>query len=338
MIAAMPASPVKSLPGRACPLHYRYGASALARAPEQATDTLYVIGGLYGNRQALAALEVLAGRESRAPRQCFNGDFNWFNVDDAGFVAVNEAVLRHDACLGNVEAEFAGEDDTAGCGCAYPDAVDGATVARSNAIHARLSATARRHPQLLKRLATLPMLRRYRVGDVRVGVVHGDAESLAGWGFDVGALDDPARLPWLLQAFAEAEVDVFASSHTCLPALRRFGTPTGGIVINNGAAGMPNLRGQRTGILTRIGVGPSPVAPLYGTCIGGVHVDALALPYDAAAWEREFLANWAPDSPAYVSYYGRIVAGPDHDIARARGPNPKPAPDRPAHDNNEKRP
>ena len=47
-------------PGRACPLSYRYGATALARCREQDADTLYVIGGLYGNRPALAAIEALA--------------------------------------------------------------------------------------------------------------------------------------------------------------------------------------------------------------------------------------------------------------------------------------
>jgi len=37
-------------------LRYRYGPAALALAAEQAADTLYVVGGLYGNRPALDAL------------------------------------------------------------------------------------------------------------------------------------------------------------------------------------------------------------------------------------------------------------------------------------------
>jgi len=327
-----------AIPGRSCPLRYRHGAAALAIAPEQAVDTLYVVGGLYGNRPALAALEALAAAETVAPRLCFNGDFNWFNVDDAGFVAINQAVLRHDACLGNVEAEFDDDAGTAGCGCAYPEHVDAGIVARSNVIHARLRATARRHPTILDQLATLPMLRRYRVGQVRVGVVHGDADSLAGWHFDVDALDDHGNHGWLRQAFERAEVDVFASSHTCLPALRRFPGLPGRIVINNGAAGMPNLRDRRAGIVTRIGVGAPPCPALYGTRLGEVRIDALPLDYDAAAWERDFLANWPPESPAYVSYYGRIVAGPDHSLERARGVQPEPAQDRSANETNGTRP
>ena len=51
-------------------------------------------------------------------------------------------------------------------------------------------------------------------------------------------LDDPANAARIERSFAEARVDVFASSHTCLPALRRFDR---GLVINNGAAGMPNF-------------------------------------------------------------------------------------------------
>lgn len=39
------------------------------------------------------------GTEAAPATLCFNGDFNWFNVDDACFTAINQAVLDHDACL-----------------------------------------------------------------------------------------------------------------------------------------------------------------------------------------------------------------------------------------------
>ncbi len=304
-------------------MRYRYGPAALAHAPEQTAETLYVVGGLYGNRPALAALRQLAAQEPGPVRLCFNGDFNWFNVDDAGFAAVNRAVLEHDACLGNVEAELFVADDDAGCGCAYPESVDSGTVERSNRIHRRLKQAAQRHPDLLRPLEALPMLRRYRVGGLAAGVVHGDAESLAGWRFDAAALDDPGERAWIEAAFATARVDVFASSHTCLPALRRFDR---GWVINNGAAGMPNFRERHSGIVTRIGVSPAPTPILYGAMVDGVRVDALALDYDGAAWEREFLANWPAESPAHVSYFRRVVAGPDYSLAQARGTKPLLAP------------
>ena len=45
-----------SVPGRVCPVRYRYGPAAIARAPERPAETLYLIGGLYGNLPALDAI------------------------------------------------------------------------------------------------------------------------------------------------------------------------------------------------------------------------------------------------------------------------------------------
>ena len=306
-------------PGRTCPLRYRYGAAALASAPEKRAETLYVVGGLYGNRPALEAVEALATAEPGPVTLCFNGDFHWFDVDDAALVEVNARVLRHQALLGNVEAELLAEDEEAGCGCAYPATVAAETVERSNRIHARLKATARGHPEVLAGLGALPRFARYRVGDARIGVVHGDAEALAGWRFDVEALDDPANREWLESAFLDAGVDVFASSHTCLPALRRFGrADSPKWVVNNGAAGMPNFAATRFGLVTRIGVSPSPHPRLYGGRWECMYLDALALAFDADRWIQEFLANWPVGSSAHASYFQRIAEGPDYAIERAR--------------------
>ncbi len=294
-------------PGRACPLRYRYGPAAIARAPEFAAETLYVIGGLYGNLPALDAIGAMARAEPGPVTLCFNGDFNWFNVDDAGFRAVNERVLRHDAILGNVEAEFGAQADDEGCGCAYPDYVDQGTVDRSNMIHARLKRTATRHPDLLARIAAFPMVARYRVGDVRVGVVHGDADSLAGWRFDPRALDDPAQDGWRREAFDAARVDVFASTHTCSAALRSYDYSGLKAVANNGAAGMPNAPATRFGLLTRLAAAPSPHRPIWSATAGGIQVDMLAIEYDDGSWKDLFLRNWPDGSPAWRSYFTRIA-------------------------------
>lgn len=300
--------------GRICPVRYHYGADALAAAACQHVPVLYVIGGLYGNTPALDALEQMARREQIAPTLCFNGDFNWFDTDDESFAAINHAVLQHDAILGNVEAELQPGTDDAGCGCAYPEIVPQDVVDRSNLIHARLKSTAERHPEVLAQLARLPMVARYRVADTLIGVVHGDADSLAGWSFDVSALDDPANAAQIEHSFAEARVDVFASSHTCLPALRRFDR---GLVINNGAAGMPNFRGMRHGLITRISSRPAPHPTLYCTRIGDVWVEAVPLAFDYDDWIMRFLANWPDGSPAYLSYFARITDSPDYSVERA---------------------
>lgn len=288
--------------GRVCPLHYRYGAGALARAPEQLADTLYVVGGLYGNVFALDALEALIGAEAGPVEVVFNGDFHWFDVDDAGFSEVDRRVAGHHAILGNVEAELGEAADDAGCGCAYPDSVDAATVARSNRIHARLKCTAARHPDVLSRLSALSMFARWRVGALAVGIVHGDADALAGWRFDPAALDDMANRAWIEQAFARARVDVFASSHTCAAGLRSF---DGRIVVNNGAAGMANFATDTRGLVTRISTRSSP-HPCHGVVRDGVHIDAVPLAFDAVAWRAAFLANWPEGSDAHRSYWPRI--------------------------------
>jgi hypothetical protein len=140
------------MPGRSCPLHYRYAPADLAHEPDLITETLYVIGGLYGNRLALDVVLGLDAKEARPATLAFNGDFNWFDVDDAGFAAINEEVLKHHAIRGNVETEIADEDESAVCGCACPDWVSDAEVERSTAIIARLRTTARRHPALRARL------------------------------------------------------------------------------------------------------------------------------------------------------------------------------------------
>jgi hypothetical protein len=307
-------------PGRSCPLHYRYSPSVFARQADLQADTLYVVGGLYGNGPALKAVLDLLSEERGSAALVFNGDFNWFDIDDDSFEAINTAVLAHRALRGNVETELATDDASGGCGCGYPDSVPEADVDRSNLILEQLRGTARRFPLLRKRLGELPMHAVAQVGELRVGIVHGDAESLAGWHFDASALDDGNQRQHLGTLFTAAKVDGFASSHTCLPALREFPAGDGNHwVINNGAAGMPNFKGTQFGVLTRISIHPSaPGTSLYGIRTKGSFVDALPVRYDSARWVKEFLANWPPGSPAHVSYYERIVNGPAYQTARAR--------------------
>src|SRR4051812_21816234 len=168
-------------------MQYRYPPAVFDRSAEHACDVLYVVGGLYGNESALDAVLALFERERGPKRLVFNGDFNWFDVDPEIFERLNERVLGFDALRGNVETELAAPsdraDDDAGCGCAYPEWVGQGEVERSNRIVERLRSTASRFPQLVERLAALPMHRRVDVGNCRVAIVHGDATSLAGWGF-----------------------------------------------------------------------------------------------------------------------------------------------------------
>jgi predicted phosphodiesterase len=292
---------------------YRYESSAFRDVSLQ-VHTLWVAGGLYGNPFALERLLELYDREPGSKALVFNGDFHWFDVDPAQFSALEGSVERFHAVRGNVETELASPGEDAGCGCGYPEWVDDRTVALSNRIIERLRATAQGFPQALARLGALPMHLVAEVGGRRVAVLHGDADSLAGWGFSQEALGTAPGLAAAMRSFERSGADIFASSHTCLPVLRTF--PGDRVLVNNGAAGMPNFRATSFGVATRISLTPSE-KPLYGTAAGGVFVEAIALPYDAAAWEKCFLAQWPQGSEANESYYERIAHGPRYELARA---------------------
>lgn len=303
--------------GRNCPRDYAYPPSVFARPAEVSADTLYVVGGLYGNLAALEAIEQLAAAERTPPQIVFNGDFHWFDAEPNWFDAVERSAAPHTALRGNVESEIARAQDVgAGCGCAYPDAVDDSVVQRSNEILTQLRAQA---PDTARaRLGHLPMHLVAELGPLRVGIVHGDAASLAGWRFAGEALDNAGNARWLKAVRGDSNIDVFACSHTCLACLRDFVLEAGRLtVINNGAAGMPNFAGSRFGVVTRIATSSSPDKPLYGLERDGVHIDALALDYDHAAFVARFLKRWPQGSPAHQSYYRRITNGPDHTLAQA---------------------
>ncbi len=294
-------------PGRSCPVGYRYGARALAGPAALQVETLWVAGGLYGNAFALERLLELYQREPGPKALVFNGDFHWFDVDPDLFARVNRGALAHFATRGNVESELATPVAGAGCGCGYPEWVGDEDVARSNRIIERLRAAARRHPDAVAALAALPMHVVAQVGRERVGVVHGDADSLAGWGFSQEVLATAAGAQAAREACDRAGVRVFASSHSCLPVLQRLDAESA--IINNGAAGMPNFARTRFGLATRISVRPGARA-LYGARVRGLRVEAVALEYDAPAWERAFATQWPPGSDAHQSYHRRILRGP----------------------------
>ena len=306
-------------PGRSCPLHYRYSPKDFARAADFQADTLYVIGGLYGNVPALETILGMAAREASPVTLCFNGDFNWFNIGDEAFRAINGEVLLHHALRGNVETELAGDDDAAGCGCAYPDYVSTAEVERSNAIIVKLRDTARRHADLRTRLARLPMNLLAEVGGVRVGLLHGDLESLAGWSLSQETLATEESKNSVYKQIHTSQCRIVASSHTGLPVALALDTESGRCAIfNNGAAGMPNFRDTHYGVITRIATSTCSAHPtLYGTRIAGVYVDAVAVEYDRLRWQIEFLQSWPEGSAAHQSYHRRISNGPDYDIKHA---------------------
>jgi predicted phosphodiesterase len=304
-------------PGRTCPLHYQYGPSVFSTRPDESLaelEVLYVVGGLYGNELALEEVLRLFDREQGRKRLVFNGDFHWFDVEPKTFERVQREVLAHTAIRGNVETELADEEATqdAGCGCAYPDWVGDAVVERSNRILNRLRGVTT--AKLRRELAALPMWQLASVGSMRIGLVHGDAQSLAGWGFAQEHLRDPSHLKVVQAWFTQAQVDVFASTHTCLPVFQKINAVSQSgpcWVLNNGAAGMPNFRGDSAGLLTRIASRPfeGPQRRL-GLMQNGIYMDAVAIQTDPAQALRRFLHQWPEGTDAHASYFSRILAGP----------------------------
>ena len=320
--------------GAICSPQHRYTPRALRNCPVTEAHTAYVIGGLYGNVFALR--EILRMQEAEAldgnpVTLVFNGDHNWFDIDAASFNEVNTTVLRHTAICGNVECAIAALDDV-GCGCDYPSYVNPQVVDWSNEITTQLRRTAGSFPDIVRRLAELPMNRILCVGGQRIGIVHGDAESLSGWSFATECLSPVAAdcsgdllSSQLTSAgdieafFRDADVLAFASSHTCLPHARDFFVDgSQRLIINNGAAGMANFEGTTHGVITRISFDPStPPNSLYGVAIAGIRFDALPVHFDAPAWIDHFAGVWPAGTPAHHSYFERIQHGPKYALRQA---------------------
>jgi hypothetical protein len=114
--------------------------------------------------------------------------------------------------------------------------------------------------------------------------------------------------------FEQAQVDVFASTHTCLPVFQQFSVPgrdRSAWVLNNGAAGMPNFQGDAAGLLTRIA--RTPWVGAQRRCAvqaHGLHLEAIAIEIPAAPAQARFLQQWPEGSDAHASYFSRIAAGP----------------------------
>ncbi len=321
--SAHPAAPANTA-GRLCPLHYRTRPEDFAAdntADHLEVDTLYVVGGLYGNLLALDVIEQLyAADPTPAERKAlvFNGDFHWFDARSDVFSEVQRRVLRHRATRGNVETEIANPDydEAVGCGCGYPDWVDQAIVDRSNRILGQLrrQATAAEAAAL----GGLPMWMVARVGGQRFGIIHGDPQSLAGWGLAREHLLSPTQgetfrgqaRQWFHAA--GPSIQGFVCTHTCTPIYLDLAAASTApqLVLNNGSAGMPNLLNDHAGLITRLSTRPPDgriqAAVRFGMQRAGLFIDAVGIDYPHASWLAMFDGLWPLGSDAALSYRDRI--------------------------------
>ncbi len=279
---------------------------------------LYVAGGLYGNAEALSALKGLIAAHDPGATLVLNGDAHFFDAEAGWLSDLDQELAQFPALRGNVETEMARSGPALGCGCGYPMDVDQDVVRRSDAIVARLKGLVAGLPTLARRLQALPMTLVAEVSGVRVGIVHGDPTSLAGWNFDASRLDHGTIHPFLQQVHVASGLSLFASTHSCTAAMRQFsmsGQPF--TIANNGSAGMANFMGDPRGLVTRIAPTSSGLA-LYGVNHGPLVVEAVPVAFDLESFLARFDEAWPEGSDAALSYRKRLLFGPDHSLNAAR--------------------
>ncbi len=240
-----------------------------------------------------------------------NGDIHWFDKTAENFANIENRISSYTPLVGNVEAELRRQDDIGvGCGCAYPDCTADDAVARSNRIHKMLSFALECTPSLKTCLEGRPATLVASVAGRRIGITHGDEKLLGGWDNSRETLQDILRQDEVDQFMAAQNLDVFTTTHTCAPAALRLAR---GVVINNGAAGLPNFEDQDYGLCIRIATTPQEDS-LFECELDGLFVQAIPLRYDQTAYLQWFDALWAPTSAAALSYRDRIVSGPEDHI------------------------
>lgn len=296
--------------GRACPVDYRIAADAFAGPAAQACDILYVVGGLYGNPFALDAIEEMLKAEDPGKKTLvvFNGDAHWFDKTAENFESLERRLQGYLPLVGNVEAELRRQEDVGvGCGCAYPECTSDESVSRSNRIHRMLSIAVDEHPELKEMLEGRPATLTVAVEGKKIGITHGDEKFIGGWDCSRESLQDIMRQDELDTFMRDNNIDVFVTTHTCAPVAL---TLARGVMINNGAAGLPNFLGDDFGLCIRIAAEPVEDS-MFETTIDGLHVQAVPVRYDNAAYVEWFDSLWNETSPAAISYRDRIVKGPD---------------------------
>ena len=226
------------------PASYRYPPRVFDRAPEIVADTLYVVGRAL--RQRRGARRVLALARASAPAHArLQRRLPLVRRGAGRFRARRREALAHPALRGNVETEIAGEDSGAGCGCAYPAGRErrgrDRAPTRSSSGCARPRARSRQLRERSGRAADAPRRARGRRA-------RGHRARRCGVARRLGLRAGPARRPAPRALDRErvprraASTCSRAATPACRPAARSI--RGGGVVINNGAAGMPNFDGD----------------------------------------------------------------------------------------------
>ena len=242
-------------------------------------------------------------------RLIFNGDFHWLNKKKEEFIAVQEFINKHIAIKGNIEDSLSNPKNFNNCNCDYPDYFPPEETIYSNEIFSQLKKTYLLCDEYKNDLNKLDTHFYISIKNgPNVFVTHGDLLSLNGWSFSSQSIREVKKEDFL-NFFNLVNADVIVSSHTCLPvfcnAIHRNGEEK--LLLNNGAAGMPNFRNKEFGIIIRISSTEFPDEKvLYRKRIKNYFFEAIKLEYANENFVKDFLSNWPFKSPGYKAYFDRI--------------------------------
>lgn len=152
-----------------------------------------------------------------------------------------------------------------------------------------------------------------QISNQKIAITHGDEQKFGGWECSRENLSRIDRQEELNKWFKENNIDILATTHTCSPAALKI---ENGIVINNGASGMPNFKNKIYGLITRISLYKSDKA-IYREKIKNLFVEAVTVKYNIEKFLKWFDNLWTIGSEASLSYRDRIVNGPDDFIEKA---------------------
>ena len=294
--------------GRNCSLAYILNKNWTKDIVDAKSDVLYIVGGLYGNSFALNKINELAKSENA--QIIFNGDMHWFDVKEEDFLSIEKNSEGNSIkLLGNVEYELISKDDLLGCGCNYPEDVDSGVVDRSNIIHKMMKENVK-NIDILEDIKSRKKTLVVRYFDKNIAITHGDEKSMSGWECSHNNLQNKARQKDLDSWFEKNNIDIMATTHTCLPVVYNNGK---NIVVNNGASGMANIINTTYGLVTRISKTPSPLA-IISEKIENVYVELIKIEFDIDKFLEWFESIWNYDSPASISYKNRIINGTNLEI------------------------
>ena len=288
---------------RNCSLAYILNKNWTKNIVDAKSDVLYIVGGLYGNLFALNKINELAKSENA--QIIFNGDMHWFDVKEEDFLTIEKnSEVNSTKLLGNVEYELISKDDLLGCGCNYPEDVESGVVERSNIIHKIMKENVKDN-EILEDIKSREKTLVIRYFDKNIAITHGDEKSMSGWECSYDNLQNKKRQKELDSWFEKNNIDIMATTHTCLPVVYNNGK---NIVVNNGASGMANIINTTYGLVTRIAKTSSPLA-IISEKIGNVYIELIKIEFDINKFLEWFESVWDNDSPASISYKNRIING-----------------------------